>query len=165
MLPWMKKKYPADLVGHNTTVHAIDVEACTRMASMIRTCTVPDGVLIAEVAFLRASAVRSAIDTCFTGRRATTMKSAVGRVVLDAFAGEEKSSPPDVLAHYGSLSMADIATEALAAYEAHGDMPMLTCPAFCARVRAPGMTNYEVQSLVEELIIWCQKTFRSIRVI
>ena len=166
VLSLFKKKYPAELMGHNLTVHAIEVDACAKMASLLRTCPVPDGVLISEIAFLRASAVRYAFDQSVSAERAEVMKQAALKVVLDTFAGEDDDADTDeVTRHYAGRPLVEVARSTMAAYAEHSDIPMLTCPIFVARVRAPAMVNYELQDLVDELVRACSKTLSSFKIV
>lgn len=165
MFGWLKKKYPAELLGHNLTAAMIDPGVCSKMAGMLRKCPVPDGVLISEIAFIRASGVRRAMQLTAPKAHQEAMKQALEKALSDSFDGAEEEGPPEVIRHYAGRPMLDVAREALALYGKQGDDPMLTSPMFCARVRAAAEMNYEMQDLLRKMVQVCSKTVAAYRLV
>lgn len=158
-----KKQMKAGEAARNLALHVTSIEACQRMSGMMRPCKVPDGVLLAEIAFLRASALDYAIERVVQDERQQhAMHMTTGMTLIELFDGEEEDAPREVMAHYGFRDMADVVHEAIGAYSDR--VPMLTAPTFVHRVKGFGEMTLEIRPLIDEVVDACEKALRSVKI-
>lgn len=157
-----KKIVKAGDAARSLALHVTSIEACQRMSGMMRPCKVPDGVLLAEIAFLRCSALDYAIErVVHEERQQHAMHMTTGMTLIELFDGEEKDAPREVLAHYGFRDMGNVVHEAIAAYSDRA--PMLTAPTFVHRVNGFGEMTLEIRPLIDEVVGACESALRSVK--